>query len=277
MHQKVQRVLFIRLIHENIQLHDFHIFFWGENKKKDWTWWAHQTFHLFHVLYPLLNLVFIFKVFNSCLFPVWLNPLLLLLHCFRHTFRRLVFRKSLILYSSLHSPSNLSSHMIPVTILLLIPIWGLGGGWGEGVTLLSRSDRDTSLPSNSTWPESTEQSYRCRYWPLVSFQLFPTFLRLPLIHREVVVIVVQSLSRVWLFATPWTAAHQYSLSFIISQSLVKPMSIELIIPPISSSVTLFSCPQSFPASGSFQMSQSFTSGGQTIGASAPASVLPMNI
>ena len=143
---------------------------------------------------------------------MWLNPLLLLLHCFRHTFRRLVFRKSLILYSSLHSPSNLSSHMIPVTILLLIPIWGLGGGWGEGVTLLSRSDRDTSLPSNSTWPESTEQSYRCRYWPLVSFQLFPTFLRLPLIHREVVVIVVQSLSRVWLFATPWTVAHQASLS-----------------------------------------------------------------
>ena len=36
--------------------------------------------------------------------------------------------------------------MIPVTILLLIPIWGIVGGWGEGVTLLSRSDGDTSLP-----------------------------------------------------------------------------------------------------------------------------------
>ena len=47
---------------------------------------------------------------------------------------------------------------------------------------------------------------------------------------------------------------------------------------ISSSVTHFSyCPQSFPASGSFPMSQLFTSCGQSIGASASASVLPMNI
>ena len=49
-------------------------------------------------------------------------------------------------------------------------------------------------------------------------------------------------------------------------------------PTISSSVIPFSsCPQSFPASGSFQMSQLFTSGGQSIGVSASASVLPMNI
>ena len=47
-------------------------------------------------------------------------------------------------------------------------------------------------------------------------------------------------------------------------------------PTISSSVVSFSCPQSFPASGPFQMSQLFTSGGQSIGASASASVLPMN-
>ena len=48
-------------------------------------------------------------------------------------------------------------------------------------------------------------------------------------------------------------------------------------PTISSSVVSFSsCPQSFPASGSFQMSQLFTSGGQSIGDSASASVLPMN-
>ena len=47
---------------------------------------------------------------------------------------------------------------------------------------------------------------------------------------------------------------------------------------ISSSVAPFtSCPQSFPASASFPMSQLFTSGGQSIGASASASVLPMNI
>ena len=48
-------------------------------------------------------------------------------------------------------------------------------------------------------------------------------------------------------------------------------------PTISSSVILFSsCPQSFPASGSFQMSQLFTSGGQSIGVSASTSLLPMN-
>ena len=49
-------------------------------------------------------------------------------------------------------------------------------------------------------------------------------------------------------------------------------------PAISSSVVPFSsCPQSFPASGSFPMSQYFTSGGQSIGTLALASVLPMNI
>ena len=42
-------------------------------------------------------------------------------------------------------------------------------------------------------------------------------------------------------------------------------------------VPFFSCPQSFPGWGSFQMSQLFTSGGQTIGVSASASVIPMNI
>ena len=48
-------------------------------------------------------------------------------------------------------------------------------------------------------------------------------------------------------------------------------------PIISSSVVPFSsCPQSFPASGSFQMSQFSTSGGQIIGVSASTSVLPMN-
>ena len=48
-------------------------------------------------------------------------------------------------------------------------------------------------------------------------------------------------------------------------------------PTISSSVTLFFCPHSFPASGSFPVSQLFASVGQSIGASALASVLPMSI
>ena len=48
-------------------------------------------------------------------------------------------------------------------------------------------------------------------------------------------------------------------------------------PTISSSVAPLSCPQSFPASGTFPMSRLFASGDQSIGASASASVLPMNI
>ena len=72
---------------------------------------------------------------------------------------------------------------------------------------------------------------------------------------------VQSLSCVQLFPTPWTAAHQASLSITNSQSLLKLMSIESMMPSISSSVIPFSsCLQSFPASGSFPMSQFFTSG-----------------
>ena len=43
-------------------------------------------------------------------------------------------------------------------------------------------------------------------------------------------VAVQSLSHVWLFVTPWTAADQASLSFIISWSLLKLMSIELVMP-----------------------------------------------
>ena len=80
--------------------------------------------------------------------------------------------------------------------------------------------------------------------------------------------------------TPWTAACRASLSFTISQNLLKFSFIEslMLYLTILSSAALFSfCLQSFPASGSFPRSQFFTSGGQNIGASASASVLPMNI
>ena len=90
---------------------------------------------------------------------------------------------------------------------------------------------------------------------------------------------VQSLSHVWLFVThglqharlpcpsptPGVCSNLYPSSWWCH-------------PTISSSVIPFSsCPQSFPASRSFQMSQFFTSGGQSIGVSASASVLLMNI
>ena len=91
-------------------------------------------------------------------------------------------------------------------------------------------------------------------------------------------VVVKSLSPVWLFATLWTAAHQAPLPFTISWRLLRFMCIELVILSISSSaIPISSCPQSFPASGSFPMSQLFTSGGYRTRASASASVLPVNI
>ena len=86
---------------------------------------------------------------------------------------------------------------------------------------------------------------------------------------------VQPLSRVRLFATPWIAARQASLS--ITNSGVHPDSRPSSHPAISSSVGFFSsCPQSLPATGSFPMSQLFAWGGQSIGISASASVLPKN-
>ena len=76
--------------------------------------------------------------------------------------------------------------------------------------------------------------------------------------------------------TPWIAARQASLSLTISQSLFKLMSTEWCHPTILSSVTPFSsCPQCFPASGSFPINQLFISGDRSTG--ALASVLPMNI
>ena len=91
--------------------------------------------------------------------------------------------------------------------------------------------------------------------------------------------------KLWLFfscwvvsdsVTPWTAARQASLSFTISQSLPKFMSIgRWCYPNISSFTALFSCLQSFPALGSFPMSLLLTSGIKSIRASAK--VLPMSI
>ena len=82
-------------------------------------------------------------------------------------------------------------------------------------------------------------------------------------------------------ATPWTAARQASLSITNSQSLLKLMSIESVMP----SNHLFLCPpllllpSNFPSIGVFSKELSLhivASGGQSIGVSASASVLPMN-
>ena len=95
--------------------------------------------------------------------------------------------------------------------------------------------------------------------------------RLPLLHQFS---SVQSLSHVQLFATPWIAALQASLSITNFQNLLKLMSIESVMPSshlILCHHPLLLLPSIFSASGSFPMSQFFTSGGQSIGASISTS------
>ena len=91
-------------------------------------------------------------------------------------------------------------------------------------------------------------------------------------------VVVQSLSCVWLFVTPWTAAGQASLSF--SQSLLRTH-VHWIGDAIQPSNPLSPpsprCLQSFPAPGSFPVRHLFSSGYLSIRASASASVLPMKV
>ena len=91
------------------------------------------------------------------------------------------------------------------------------------------------------------------------------------------VVVVELLSRIQLFVTPWTAARQAPLSHTVSWGLPKFMSIKSV--KLSNHLilccTLLLFLQSFPASESFPMSQLFALGGQNIGASP--SVLPVNI
>ena len=104
---------------------------------------------------------------------------------------------------------------------------------------------------------------------ILLLQFFPSFL----------VVVVHSLSHVQLFATPWTQHSRFPCPLpspgVSSNSCLLSWRCH---PTISSSVVTFSsCLQSFSASESFPMSWLFTSGGQNIGASASASVLPMNI
>ena len=95
-------------------------------------------------------------------------------------------------------------------------------------------------------------------------------------HRFTVV-AVQWLSHVQRFATPWNAACQASLSFTMSRSMLKHMSIELMMPSNNLNLchSLFLLPQTFSASGSFPVSWLFAFDGQSIGASSSASVLPM--
>ena len=127
------------------------------------------------------------------------------------------------------------------------------GKYWKGVAILF--SRGTSWPRDWTW-------VFC-----ISGRFFTTWAT-----REAskYVVVVQPLNRVQFFVTPWTSASQAFLSFTVSWSLLKLMSIESVMPSnhlILCRPLFASCLQSFPAS----------SGGQCIRVSASTSVLPESI
>ena len=90
---------------------------------------------------------------------------------------------------------------------------------------------------------------------------------------------VQFFSCVQLFATPWTAAHQASLSFTISWSLLKLLSVQLMMPSnhLILCHPLLLLPSIFPSIGVFSNESVLRIRWPDIGVSALASVLPMNI
>ena len=118
--------------------------------------------------------------------------------------------------------------------------------------------------ASTPWPH-----YNCNVSS--SFQVARSFLG----H---IISSVQSLSCVQLFATPWTTAHQASLSITNSWSLPKLMSIESVMPSnhLILCRPLLLLPSIFPSIRVFPVSQLSASGSQSIGVSASTSVLPMN-
>ena len=142
----------------------------------------------------------------------------------------------------------------------------------------SRKSRDTWC-NRQIWPWSTEWS-RAKANRVLPRELtghskhpLPTTQEKTL-HMDIQFSSVTQSCR--LFATPWIAAHQASLSITNSQSSLKLTSIKSVMPSSHLSLCrpLLLLPQFLPASETFPMSQLFTWGGQSTGVSALASVLP---
>ena len=159
--------------------------------------------------------------------------------------------------------------------------WTLGNTWGNPrCEVLSHDSRAVVLCASleATWGDLFLLWSCCDLSQHRLFQSHHLKSVFPALICDSTFSSVQSLSRVRLFATPWTAARQASLS--ITNSWSQPHSCPLSSwchPAISSSVVPFSSlPESLPASGSFPMSQLFTWGGQSTGVSALASFLPKN-
>ena len=125
--------------------------------------------------------------------------------------------------------------------------------------------RGSSHPRDQTWFSCmarrffTIRTTREAHIPnnLVGYHVWvKEYLKVSTCHRYKQFSSVQPLNRVWLFVTPWTIAHQASLSITSSRDHPNPCPLNRWChPTISSSVIPFSsCPHSFQALGSFQMS-----------------------
>ena len=132
-----------------------------------------------------------------------------------------------------------------------------------------------------TWPHSqTRATWRMRVFaPVSKLKIFQSFIWVQSNLSRMVLLFCSVARSCPTLCNPWTAARQASQSFPISQSWLKLMSIESVMPwnHLILCCPLLLCLQSFPTSGSFPVSQLFISGDQNIGASASAWVLLMNI
>ena len=149
---------------------------------------------------------------------------------------------------------------------------------GSSVHGFSRQEHWGGFPSPPPGNLSDQQSNPHVMSPTLTGRFFTTRA-----NQEVQIsytyTTVQSLSHVQLFATPWTTACQASLSITNSQSLVKLMSIKLVMPSnhLILCRSLLLPPSIFPSMRVFSNKSVLCMGGQSIGDSASASVLPMNI
>ena len=146
------------------------------------------------------------------------------------------------------------------------------------VRCLKQNDQSYKVPGKSI--KNQDESFWDFYLPMKPHRIHPKkciFSRCTMWYSHISYSCYSLVCHVWLFATLWTAALQVSLFFTISQSLLKLMSIESDVIQPSPPLSLLSSGLNLSQHQGFSKSQLFASGGESIRASASASVLPMNI
>ena len=162
------------------------------------------------------------------------------------------------------SPKEISNRIKgPEETFNLAPKCGTAGKEQKGEQGLHSLACPQSMPSSAkdplTWPRSKWSRERCLHLP----------------RMEAYSLVVQSLSHVWLCDPKDCSILGSSVFHCLLE--FAPLNQWCYLTTSSSAALLSSWPRSFPASGSFPVSQLFSSGGQSTGTSASASVLPMSI